>query len=270
MNRKIFSYPYIIWIIGFTIIPLIFIFIKAMTNADGGFTTENILAIFDPIHRKALISSVELAFIATAICILLAYPLALLLRGSKMSSQKLMLFILILPMWMNFILRLLALQMLISNNGIINFVLTHLGFNPLQMINTKGAIVFGMVYDYLPYMILPILNAITAIPEDYIEASKDLGGGRWQTFKKIILPLSLPGVGSGITMVFVPSMTEFVIANILGGGKILLLGNVIEQEFITSMNWNLGSGLSMSLMVFIVITTLLLGNKDSNDRGFAL
>lgn len=270
MNRKSLSYPYIIWIIGFTIIPLIFIFGKALTGSDGSFTMENLLAIADPIHRKALFASVELAFIATAICILLAYPLALLLRGSNVSNQKLMLFILILPMWMNFILRILALQMLISNNGIINFILTHLGFNPLQMINTKGAIVFGMVYDYLPYMILPILNAITAIPEDYIEASKDLGGGRWQTFRKIILPLSLPGVGSGITMVFVPSMTEFVIANILGGGKILLLGNVIEQEFITSMNWNLGSGLSMSLMIFIVITTLLLGNKNSNDRGFAL
>ena len=187
-----------------------------------------------------------------------------------MKQQNVILFILVLPMWMNFILRILALQMLISNNGIINYLLTAIGFEPIQFINTPCAIVFGMVYDYLPYMILPIMNTIMAIPADIIEASKDLGAGKFQTFFRIILPLSLPGVGSGITMVFVPSMTEFVIANILGGGKLQLLGNIIEQEFTVSMDWHRGSGLSVALMLFVLITSLLLGRQDSEEKGLVL
>ncbi|MGN0495124.1 MAG: ABC transporter permease [Lachnospiraceae bacterium] len=270
MNRKSLSFPYIIWIIGFTIIPLIFIIQQTLTDADGNFTLQNLTAIADPLHRKALLLSVELAFICTIICILLAYPLAMILKNSRMKQQNVILFILVLPMWMNFILRILALQMLISNNGIINYLLTAIGLEPMQFINTPGAIVFGMVYDYLPYMILPIMNTIMAIPADIIEASKDLGASKFQTFFRIILPLSLPGVGSGITMVFVPSMTEFVIANILGGGKLQLLGNIIEQEFTVSMNWHLGSGLSVALMLFVLITSLLLGRQDSEEKGLVL
>ena len=177
------------------------------------------------------------------------------------------LIILILPMWMNFILRILALQMILSNNGILNFILSSFGLKPLQIINTKYAIILGMVYDFLPYMILPIMNSILAIDKNYIEAAKDLGANKYQVFLKIIFPLSLPGVGSGITMVFVPSMTAFVVSNILGGGKTLLLGNVIEQEFMTSMNWNLGSGLSVALMCFILITSFVFGNNDDADGG---
>lgn len=270
MNRKSLSLPYIVWIIGFTIIPLFFIFQQTLTTADGSFTLQNLTAIFNPLHRKALILSLELAFICTVVCILLAYPVALILRSSKIKKQGMIVFILVLPMWMNFILRILALQMLISNNGIINYILTTLHLKPLQIINTPGAIVLGMVYDYLPYMILPILNTILAIPEDIIEASKDLGANRYQTFFKIIFPMSLKGVISGITMVFVPSMTEFVIANILGGGKLQLLGNIIEQEFNVNMDWHLGSGLSVALMIFVLITMLLPGNKDEQEKGLVL
>lgn len=270
MKRKVFSAPYILWIIGFTIIPLLFIFSRALTASDGGFTLSNITAIVNPLHRKALILSLELAFISTILCIILAYPLSLILRNSRLKQQNVILFILVLPMWMNFILRILALQMLISNNGIINYVVTALGLEPLKLINTPGAIIFGMVYDYLPYMILPIFNSIMAIPDNLIEAAGDLGANRFHTFLRIILPLSLPGVGSGITMVFIPSMTEFVIANILGGGKIQLLGNIIEQEFMVSMDWNLGSGLSVALMLFVLITTFLLGGQNSEDKGLVL
>ena len=270
MNRKkmqVLSVPYLLWIVGFTIIPILFIIGKAMTDGSGAVTLANVIAIFGPLHRKALILSLELAFISTLICIILAYPVALVLRGSKLGKKNIILFILILPMWMNFILRILAMQMLISNNGIINHVLELLNLPALKMINTPGAIVFGMVYDYLPYMLLPVMNSVLAIPEDVIEAARDLGADSKRVLTKIIIPMSLGGVGSGITMVFVPSMTEFVIANILGGGKIQLLGNIIEQEFTVTMDWNLGSGLSVALMAFVLITTLIFGRSSGESAG---
>ena len=273
MNRRkmqVLTIPYVLWIIGFTVIPLLFVFTKAATDPAGGFTFDNLLAIFDPVHRKALFLSLGLAFISSVICILISYPAALVLKASRFSNKKIIIFVLILPMWMNFILRILAIQMLISRNGIINHILASLGLDPISIINTPIAIVLGMVYDYLPYMMLPVLNCVLAIPEDIIEASKDLGANRLTVLTKILLPLSLSGIGSGITMVFVPSMTEFVIANILGGGKIQLLGNIIEQEFSVSMNWNLGSGLSVTLMIFVLVTTLIFGRTSSTDKGFVI
>ncbi len=274
MNRnktRLLSIPYIIWVIGFTVIPILFIIGKAVTDADGHLTALNLTAIFDPLHRKALLMSFALAFVSTVICIILSYPVALILRGSHIKKKSIILFILILPMWMNFILRILAMQMIISNNGIINHVLELMNLEPIKFINTPYAIILGMVYDYLPYMLLPVLNSILSIPEDIIEAAKDLGSDRMHVLLKIILPLSLTGVGSGITMVFVPSMTEFVIANILGGGKIQLLGNIIEQEFTVAMNWNLGSGLSVTLMAFVLITSFIFGrNREDTATGLAV
>ncbi len=274
MNRqrsRLLAIPYVIWVVGFTIIPIFFIIAMAITGEDGTITTDNLTAIFDPLHRKALLMSLELAFISTLICIGLAYPLAIVLRNSHVQKNGILLFVLILPMWMNFILRILAMQMLISHNGIINHVLEMIGLPPLAIINTPAAIVLGMVYDYLPYMILPIMNSVLSIPEDVVEAAKDLGADRFNVLWKIIVPLSLGGVGSGITMVFVPSMTEFVIANILGGGKIQLLGNIIEQEFTVTMNWNLGSGLSVTLMAFVLLTSFIFGNnRDERTSGVSV
>ncbi|MBO4890112.1 MAG: ABC transporter permease [Lachnospiraceae bacterium] len=273
MNSKktrILAIPYILWVIGFTVIPLLFVFSKAVTSPAGGFTFDNLIAIFDPVHRKSLLLSLLLAFVSTLICILVSYPVALILKSSKISGKKILMFVMILPMWMNFILRILAIQMLISKNGIINHILGSLGLGSINIINTPTAIVLGMVYDYLPYMLLPVLNCVLAIPDDIIEASRDLGAGRLHVLTKILIPLSLSGIGSGITMVFVPSMTEFVIANILGGGKIQLLGNIIEQEFSVTMNQNLGSGLSVTLMVFVLLTTLLFGRRNETDKGFVL
>ena len=273
MNSKktrVLAIPYILWVIGFTVIPLLFVFTKAVTSPAGGFTFDNLIAIFDPVHRKSLLLSLLLAFVSTLICILVSYPVALILKSSRISGKKILMFVMILPMWMNFILRILAIQLLISKNGIINHMLGGLGLGSINIINTPTAIVLGMVYDYLPYMLLPVLNCVLAIPDDIIEASRDLGAGRLHVLTKILIPLSLSGIGSGITMVFVPSMTEFVIANILGGGKIQLLGNIIEQEFSVTMNQNLGSGLSVTLMVFVLLTTLLFGRKNETDKGFVL
>ncbi len=274
MNRRktrLLAIPYMIWIAGFTVIPLIFIIAKAVTDGQGSLTAANLFAIFDPLHRKALIMSFVLSFISTLICIIIAYPAAIILRGSHIRKKNIILFILILPMWMNFILRILSMQMIISNNGIINHIMDMMKMPHIKLINTPQAIVLGMVYDYLPYMMLPVLNSVLSISEDVIEAASDLGSDRLHVLTHIIFPLSLSGIGSGITMVFVPSMTEFVIANILGGGKIQLLGNIIEQEFTVSMNWNLGSGLSVSLMAFVLITSVIFGrSSEESAAGFSI
>ncbi len=169
-------------------------------------------------------------------------------------------------MWINFILRLLALQMILSNNGFLNLFLSFMGLPEWNVANTRTAIMIGIVYDYLPYMVLAIHNSVDGIDKDIIEAARDLGANGLQVFLRIILPLSVPGLLSGIVMVFVPSMTSFVTANVLGGGKEQLIGNVIEEEFMTTMNWNLGSGLSVILMVFVLISMTFTANNETNER----
>ncbi|MCI9154486.1 ABC transporter permease [Lachnospiraceae bacterium] len=271
VNRRTWlSSPYIIWVIGFTVIPLGVIFKYALTSREGGVSLENIVAIFDSIHLKAMVFSLEIAIGCTLICILLSYPLVLALRYLGMGRQGFTMFILILPMWMNFILRILAWQMILSNNGILNFLLTRLGMDALPLANTGTAIMIGVVYDYLPYMVLPIFNAVAEIDEDIIEAARDLGANGFTVFRKIIFPLSIPGLLSGIVMVFVPSMTSFVISDILGGGKLQLIGNIIEQEFTKSSNWNLGSGLSVSLMIFVLISMAFTTKNDVEGKGSAI
>ena len=266
-KRKWLATPYAVWVIGFTVIPMILIFRYALTAQEGGFTMENILAIADPIHLKAVIFSLEIAVGCTLLCILLSYPLVLALRRLNLGKRGFAIFIIILPMWMNFILRLLAWQMILSSNGILNFIVQKLGFEPLALANTGIAVMIGVVYNFLPYMVLPIYNAVMEIDEDVIEAAKDLGAGGFTTFRKVIFPLSVPGLLSGIVMVFVPSMTSFVVEDILGGGKLQLIGNVIEQEFTKSINWKLGSGLSVSLMIFVLISMAFTMKNDVEGKG---
>ena len=269
-KKSLISSPYIIWVIGFTVLPLLVIFRYAFTDSNGNFTFKNVFATFDMIHMKAIIYSLGIALGCTVICVLLSYPLVMALRCLNLKKQKFTLFIFILPMWMNFILRVLAWQMILSNNGILNFVLTGIGLEPLRIANTGTALMIGVVYDYLPYMVLPIYNAISEIDEDIIEAAKDLGADGFTVFRKIIFPMSLPGLLSGIVMVFVPTMTSFVISDILGGGKVQLIGNVIEQEFTKAANWNLGSGLSVSLMIFVLISMAFTTKNDNEGKGTAI
>ncbi|MBE6810489.1 MAG: ABC transporter permease [Ruminococcaceae bacterium] len=269
-KQSLISSPYIIWVIGFTVLPLLVIFRYAFTDSNGNFTFKNVFATFDMIHMKAIIYSLGIALGCTVICVLLSYPLVMALRCLNLKKQKFTLFIFILPMWMNFILRVLAWQMILSNNGILNFVLTGIGLEPLRIANTGTALMIGVVYDYLPYMVLPIYNAISEIDEDIIEAAKDLGADGFTVFCKIIFPMSLPGLLSGIVMVFVPTMTSFVISDILGGGKVQLIGNVIEQEFTKAANWNLGSGLSVSLMIFVLISMAFTTKNDNEGKGTAI
>ncbi len=272
-NKKLNSLmasPYIIWSIAFIIIPLIMVFYYGLTDKDGAFTLENITAITTPEHMKALGIALLLSLISTIICLLLAYPLAMILANMKGNQERLIVLIFILPMWMNFLLRTLAWQTLLEKSGVINQVLEFLHLPALEIINTPYAIILGMVYNFLPFMILPIYNVLCKIDPNVINAAKDLGANNFKTFIKVTLPLSVPGIISGITMVFVPALTTFIISNLLGGSKILLIGNVIEQEFLQANNWHLGSGLSMVLMIFIVISMIITAIFDKDGEGSAL
>ena len=269
LGKALLSGPYIVWMIGFTIIPLLMILWYGLTARNGAFTLENIRSIAEPDHIKALILSLGLSLISTVLCLVLAYPLAMILRGRGKSAGSFIVFIFILPMWMNFLLRTLAWQTLLEKNGVINGILNFLHLPNIAIINTPWAIILGMVYNFLPFMILPIYNVLAKIDDNTINAAKDLGANEFQTLTHIWIPLSLPGIISGITMVFVPALTTFVISNLLGGSKILLIGNVIEQEFTKGSNWNLGSGLSLVLMIFILLSMALIAKYDKEGEGTA-
>lgn len=269
-KRQFLSGPYIVWIVGFILLPILMILYYGVTDSAGSFTLSNITAIGETIHLKALLLSLKLALLCTVICLILSYPLAMILNGLHLKRQSFVVFIFVLPMWMNFMLRILAWQLLLSNNGIFNAVLDTLGMPKMQLLNTPSAVVFGMVYDFLPFMLLPIYNAMDRIRADIIDAARDLGASQLQVFLKIIFPLTISGVLSGIIMVFVPALTSFVISNLLGGGKVLLIGNVIEQEFMQNMNWNMGSGLSIVLMIFVVASMAFMNSHSKDGEGAAV
>ena len=269
-HRKLLAGPYLFWAVSFVIIPLLMIVYYGLTDKSGAFTLENIIAVTTREHSKALWLSLLLSLIATVICLLLSYPLAMILCSRKGGQHSVIVFIFILPMWMNFLLRTMAWQTLLEKTGVINSILNFLHLPALRIINTPYAIVLGMVYNFLPFMVLPIYNALSKIDRSIIHAAKDLGANNIQVFFKITLPLSVPGIISGITMVFIPALTTFVISKLLGGSKVLLIGNVIEEEFTQASNWHLGSGLSIVLMVFILINMLMTAIFDKNGEGTSL
>lgn len=268
--NKNLSGPYLLWILCGTLIPLAAIVYYGFTDRAGHFTLANLRAIADYEHAKALGLALLLSLICTVICLLLAYPLGLILRRVGGNKKGFIVFIFILPMWMNFLLRTMAWKVLLAKTGVVNMILTSLGLPGINIINTPAAVVLGMVYDFLPFMVLPIYNVMVKIDNNLIEAAHDLGASNFCVLFKILLPLSLPGIISGVTMVFVPSLTTFAISNILGGGKIYLIGNIIEQEFTLNGNWNLGSGLSLVMMVFILISMALIAKFDKNGEGAVL
>ncbi|SHJ75620.1 ABC transporter permease [Hespellia stercorisuis] len=268
-NKKLLAGPYLFWAVSFIIIPLLMIVYYGMTDSKGHFTWSNLAQITTPENLKALGLSILLSLVSTLFCLLLAYPLAMILSELSMNQTSFIVLIFILPMWMNFLLRTMAWQNLLEKNGVINIVLSFFHLPELTIINTPYAIVLGMVYNFLPFMVLPIYNVLVKIDKDVISAAADLGANYWQTFFYITLPLTVPGIISGITMVFVPSLTTFVISDLLGGSKILLIGNVIEQEFKQGSNWNVGSGLSLILMIFIIASMALINKYDKDGEGTA-
>ena len=270
MNKKLLSLPFIFWSAMFVIVPLCMVFYYGLTDKSGAFTFDNILAIATAEHSKALWEALKLSVISTVICLLLAYPLAMILCNMNVNQNSFLVLIFILPMWMNFLLRTLAWQTLLEKTGVINSILSVLHLPSLYIINTPYAIVLGMVYNFLPFMVLPLYNVLVKIDKNVINAAYDLGANGIQTFLRIIFPLSLPGMFSGITMVFVPALTTFVISKILGGSKILLIGNVIEQEFTQTGNWNLGSGLSIVLMLFIIFNMVISVITDKEGEANTL
>lgn len=265
-KKKSLAGPYMAFILCGTLIPLLAVLYYALVDKNGRFTLANIASIADPIHLKALGLSLLLAFICTVICLLLAFPLGLMLRKSG-GNKGFIIFLLILPMWMNFLLRTIAWKILLQKNGFINMLLGSLGLGELDILNTPTAVVLGLVYDFLPFMILPIYNVMIKIDNSLVEAAYDLGATPFKVVKDVILPMSMPGIISGITMTFVPAMTTFAISEILGGNRIQLIGNVIELEFLHGGSRNVGSGLSMVMMVFILISMALLNKFDKNGEG---
>ncbi len=267
-NKKWLAAPYTVWAAGFIIIPLVMILYYAFTAQEGGgFTFSNFSEVFTTEVMKALALSLGLSIVSTLLCLLLAYPLAMILAEKNVSQTSFIVLIFILPMWMNFLLRTFAWQTLLEKNGVINSILSFLHLPALNIINTPAAIILGMVYNFLPFMVLPIYNVLIKIDKDTMEAARDLGANGMQAFLKVTLPLSVPGIVSGITMVFIPALTTFVISDLLGGSKILLIGNVIEQEFKQLNNWNVGSAMSMVLMIFIILSMLAVNKYDKNGEG---
>ena len=256
-TRNVLLTPFIIWAGLFIFVPLIFIVWYGVTDKAENFSLANLGLIFERGYLDALTLSVELALISTLVCLLLAYPLCLILTERQRDNTTIISLLFILPLWMNSLLSTMAWQTILEHNGIVNQFMRLLNLPDLHMINTPGAIILGMVYNFLPYMVLPLFISLSKIDRSILEAARDLGANSWQTFVRVILPLTIPGAVSGITMVFIPALTTFVISALLGGGKLLLIGNIIEQEFTFQYDWHVGCALSVILMIFIVLNMLL-------------
>lgn len=263
--RNLFATPFLVWAILFIFCPVVAIAWYGLTDAQGAFTLANISLIVHWEYLKALELSIVLALISTVICLVAAYPLCLILTEKKRGKGSLLFLLFVLPMWMNSLLTTMAWQTILEKNGVLNQFLRLLSLPDVNLINTPAAIVIGMIYNFLPYMILPLYVALSKINGNVIAAARDLGANSWQTFTKVILPLSLPGAISGITMVFIPSLTTFFISGLLGGNKILLIGNIVEQEFTMAYDWHLGSGLSLVLMVFIIVNMVVTAYFDRSE-----
>ena len=267
MKRSWFAGPYAVWMLLFTIAPLIFVVFFAVTDKTGVFSYENLAAVAQPTYLKILWHSLYLAFFCTVICLLLGYPTAYFLASKDFSKNQTLFVLILLPMWMNFLLRTYAMMSLMEDTGIINTFLQKIGLQPLQMIGTEGAVLVGMVYNYLPFMVLPIHTALKKMDQRVIEAAEDLGANPFEVFRRVTLPLSVPGIISGVTMVFMPAVTTFAISRLLGSGNFMLYGDVIEKQFLELNNWNFGSSLSLLMMVLCVVSIGLLNRADPKQRG---
>ncbi|MEG1743338.1 MAG: ABC transporter permease [Clostridia bacterium] len=268
--QRFVAAPYLLWSALFILAPLVFVAVYAFTDASGSFSLSNFTKLFNDGTLKVFVLSLAFAFIATIICLLIAYPLAYFISRSKLKNQNTLIMLFILPMWMNFLLRTYALSFLLEDNGLINKFLSSIGLGHLTLIYTSGAVIFGMVYNFLPYMILPIYSAMSKIDKSLLEAADDLGCNKMNVLKKIILPLSLPGIASGITMVFVPSVSTFYISQQLGPTDFVLIGDIIETQFKASVSatYNYGSAISLVLMMLILICMAIMNRfTDENSEG---
>ena len=271
LQYRLITAPYTLWMAIFVLVPIALVVYYALTDKTGAFTLHNIASIVD--YRRTFRLSIELALISTAICLLLAYPLAYTISRMSSRRQSTMVMLIMLPMWMNFLIRTYAWMTILEGNGLINRFVRLFGMEGFRMINTNGAVVLGMVYNFLPYMILPIYTVLTKIEHSTIEAAQDLGASRASVFRRVLLPMSVPGVISGITMVFVPAVSTFVISKLLGGGKTFLIGDIIENYFLGNtgtVDYNVGAALSLVLMILILISMAVMNHFDKDESAGGL
>jgi len=271
-KAKYLAYPYIVWMAIFIVIPLLLVLIYSLTAGNVNdpsslsFSVESYTRVFDVMYLKVIWKSFKLAIISTVFCLVLGYPVALIISNVKAKYKSILLMFFLVPIWMNFLLRTYAWMAILSPNGFLNRVLSLLGLPTLSIMPGQTAVVLGMIYNFLPFMVLPIYTSLSKINRNVLEAAMDLGANNFITFLKVILPLTVPGIISGITMVFMPAVSTFVISQLLGGGKELLIGNLIEQQFTVQRDWHFGSALSIILMIMILISMAVMSKVD-NDNG---
>lgn len=250
-SKKLLDKPYFVWSLLFIVAPLIMVAYYGLTDKTGAFTLNNFAQI--PSYFSTILLSVLYGIAATLICLLIGYPFAYALSKYTQRMQRTIVLLVMLPMWMNFLIRTYSLMTILGDTGVINNILSALHLKNIHMINTSGAVILGMVYNFLPYMILPIYSVLSKMDNSLVEAAQDLGSNKYNVFRRVILPVSLPGLLSGITMVFVPCVSTFYITQKLGGGQVVLIGDVIESQFQSANNYNLGASLSFVLMILIFI-----------------
>ncbi len=272
-KAKLLAYPYIVWMAIFIVIPLLLVLYYSFTTGDIHdpssleFTTQNYGKFFDSLYLSVIIKSFWLALVSTALCLILGYPVAYIIANAKIKHRQMLLMFFLVPIWMNFLLRTYAWMAILSPNGFLNKLLEAIGLRPLSIMPGQTAVVLGMVYNFLPFMVLPIYTVLSKIDKNVLEAANDLGANNLITFFTVILPLTVPGIVSGITMVFMPAVSTFVISKLLGGGKELLIGNLIEQQFTVQRDWHFGSALSIILMVMILISMAVMSKVDPENEG---
>ena len=264
MKFRFSSVPYIVWSVIFVVVPLILVAVFGLSTSDGQFTFANVAKVSD--YTAVFVRSIWLSLVATAICLVIAYPLGFIMSRYNANNQRTLVMLVMLPMWTNFLLRTYAWMTLLEKNGLINKFFDLFGLGPFNMINTSGAVVLGMVYNYLPFMILPIYTAMTKIDDSIIEAAQDLGCNVWHILFRVLVPLTGPGIATGITQVFVPAVSTFIISRMLGGGSNLLIGDLIELQFLgNSYNLNLGSAMSLVLMVIVLLCMSFTSSFDESE-----
>ena len=246
-------------------LPLLFVVYYAFQGYDGSFTADNFLRVFQPGYLPVLLDSIKLAFYCTVICLLIGYPLAYFMSKQSPRAQKILMVLVMLPMWCNLLIRTYALMALLDNGGLLNSLLVSLGLDKVQIVGTNFGVILGMIYDFLPYMVLPIYTSISKLDKRYLEAAQDLGCSPIQTMTRVIMPLTVSGVISGVTMVFVPSISTFYISQKLGAGKIDLVGDTIERLFQNPSTYNIGAAISLVMMVLIIISVGIM-NRFSDDK----
>jgi len=279
--RRLFTYPYIVWLAIFVIAPLVLVFFYAFTNVDAHgttyFTMQNMRNFFTGIQEgepffqrifiRVAVRSLRMALQTTVICFLLGYPLAHILASKGFRNKPILLFLFIMPMWMNFLVRTYGWMTILERNGIMNNLLRLLNLPTTDILFTDRAVLLGMVYNFLPFMVLPIYTALTKMDKRIIEAAQDLGANNRTVFLKVVFPLSMPGVVSGITMVFMPAAATFIIPNLLGGGQFFLLGNLVEQQFLRVGNWHFGSAVAVVMIILMLVSTFILSRFDRQEEA---